>query len=396
MGARCCVASCCSAACCSTRVLQVHPDTDPVVPSSPGQNRQVEGHASANEFSPVVNGSAPHEASAAELQPPSRPKPKATLIKAIKAGDMALLQQLLDAGSKLEELGMWDNTPLLAACMHGNAEASMKLIEAGALVTARNEHGATPLHYAAVEGKLELVNALIQVSKSSDSDNVLKLVNCGTARIYNRHLDCYAERTPLASAAESGFEDICVTLAKAGAAIDFSDQDGRTPLWLACRNARASVTRVLLQLGADATVRDVHGVSVLNACTSASCNEDVVLALLAHGVGDVNATSGSPLRDAVKAGKASVATALLTQGASLGVPPTGGATPLHAACERGDEHLVGLLVQARADASLKDPAGLTAFDLLRRRGLADGPIVALLNPAASALQGSQDGGTGGA
>ena len=31
--------------------------------------------------------------------------------------------------------------------------------------------------------------------------------NRGAAKVYNRHLDCYGERTPLAAAAESGFED---------------------------------------------------------------------------------------------------------------------------------------------------------------------------------------------
>lgn len=132
------------------------------------------------------------------------------------------------------------------------------------------------------------------------------------------------------------------------------------------------------------------GVSVLGAATAGGCSEELVAAILAHGI-DVNATAGSPLRDAVKSSKKAVVEALLTHGAAVnGTAASGGATALHAACERGDEYLVQLLVRSRADPSFTDVSGLTAFDLLRRRGLSDGKIVALLSPPAS----GDDGGTG--
>merc|ERR1712070_64697 len=90
-------------------------------------------------------------------------------------------------------------------------------------------------------------------------------------------------------------------------------------------------------------------------------------------------------------GKRVIAEALLTHGASIELKPgSAGSLPLHAACEKGDEYLVGLLVRARADPSLSDMAGLTAFDLLRRRGLPDGQIVQMLTPPA----GGDDGSTG--
>jgi len=86
------------------------------------------------------------------------------------------------------------------------------------------------------------------------------------------------------------------------------------------------------------------------------CNEDLVLALLSHGVGDVNDTAGLPLRDAVKSGQRLVIEALLTHGALLRDAKDGeAATPLHAACEKGDEYIVSLLVRARADPSSNNP-----------------------------------------
>ncbi|CAK8995773.1 Putative ankyrin repeat protein MM_0045 [Durusdinium trenchii] len=233
-------------------------------------------------------------------------------------------------------------------------------------VFARNEHRATALHYSSVEGCLEVSKALL--SKVEEGERS-KLVNCGMAKVYNRHLDCYGERTPLAAAAESGFEDSTALLLAAGATFE-ADDEGRTPLWLAARHGRVEVVQVLLKHGADASQQDQSGVSVLNANTGGGrCHEDLISLLLSANV-DVNQTSGSPLCDAVKGNKKQVVEALLTHGASTNMPNASGTTALHAACERGDESLVQLLVRFRADPGAANAAGSTPQELLRRRGLA--------------------------
>lgn len=321
----------------------------------------------------------------------ARAKAKPTsLIKAIKVNDVTVVEEFLQAPDcNLEVLGMWDNTPLLAACMYGHSEVALKLLARGANVFAQNEHGATALHYSSVEGSLEVTKAILD----SASSEVEKLVNSGAAKVYNRHLDCYGERTPLAAAAESGFEDSVALLLAAGARLDEADGDGRTALWLAARHSRLGVAQVLLKHGADATHCDKEGSSVLGAATAGRCNDDLVLALLAVNGLDVNKTSGSPLFDVVKANKKPLAETLLTHGAAVNTPGPGGRTALHAACERGDEYFVQLLVRSRADTSIADAQGFTAFDLLRRRGLPDGKILAMFNLPA---QSESDGGTGSA
>ena len=77
----------------------------------------------------------------------------------------------------LEMLGMWDNTPLLAACMYGHSQVALKLIGRQADVFARNEHGATALHYSSVEGCLDVSKGLLEVAEQSGS--VDKLVSLG-------------------------------------------------------------------------------------------------------------------------------------------------------------------------------------------------------------------------
>lgn len=326
---------------------------------------------------------------------PSRPKPKPTLIKAVKEGNLALIEELLQNGHGLEELGMWDNTPLLVACTHGHSKVALLLIARKANIAAKNEHGATPLHYAAVEGNESVIEALIAAARHQDSEQGAgKLVSCTHAKVYNRHLDSYAQRTPLCSAAESGFSNIVGMLIAAGAATEEASDDGRTALWLACRHSRVSTVKVLLQHGVDTSAKDAQGISVLGAA-SIGCNEELVFALLIYGVADVNDTNGSPLRDAVRAGKRAVVEALLTHGAAVHPETCKGTTPLHAACEKSDEHIVRLLVRSRADPSIEDEAGFTAFDLLRRRGYADGQIVTLLKTPSISNGGCMDGSTGG-
>lgn len=364
------------------------PDSSPPPSSAAAQDVQTAAEEDVKSGPLHAPGPAP--------APKAKQKPK-SLIKAVKDGNLELVDELLRATDcNLETLGMWENTPLLAACTYGHAQVALRLIARNANVVAKNEHGATPLHYAAVEGSLDVVNALLEAGQTADSKCVLEMANPAPAKVYNRHLDAYGQRTPLASAAESGFTEVCERLLAAGARPDDQEEEGRSPLWLACRHSKVAVAKLLfMHHGADTSRKDHSGVSVLAAATAGGCNEELVLALLTHGVGDVNDTAGSPLRDAVKASKRSVAEALITHGASVhSTSVTDGATALHAACEKGDEHLVALLVRSRANPSLGDAKGLTAFDLLRRRGMTDGNIVALLSPPTGTDQ--DDGGTGGA
>lgn len=325
---------------------------------------------------------------------PVRPKPKPSLVKAVKDGNAALVDELLREGCDIEKPGMWENTPLVAACYYGRGDTALKLIGLKANVHAKNEHGATALHYAAAEGSFGVVEALLAAAridgKEGGSGSVLALVNCGSAHIYNRHLDAYARRTPLCCASESGFSDMVSALLAAGAVLDERSEEDRTALWLACRHSRLSVAKLLLQAGALADAKDAHGISVLGAAL-VSCNEQLVLALLSHGVRDVNDTAGLVLQDAIKAGKRAIVEALLTHGAFVQpMKDDAPTTPLHMACEKGDEYLVSLLVRARADPSKVNSAGQTSFDVLRKRGLPDGHIKSLL----AAPDVMSDGGTG--
>jgi len=317
----------------------------------------------------------------------NRKRPR-TLIKAVKDNDISMMEDLLRDGANMEVRGMWDNTPLLAACLAGHGAVALKLINLRADINAVNENNATPLHYAVVEGLFAVVEALIATARLQDGAS--KFVNCGAANIYGRHLDTYSRRTPLCAAAENGLQEIAEVLLDARADIE-DGEDGRTPLWLACRQSRQGSVRLLLQRGASTAAKDYQRVSVLEVTTSTG-NDELALLLLSRGVKDVNDSAGSPLRDAVRLKKRTLVETLLTQGAS--VHPRGffgNMMPLHVACDIFDEYLISLLIKHRADPSLRDASGRTCFDILHKRGLPDSLITQLLQPVHGE---ASDGSTG--
>jgi ankyrin repeat protein len=392
-------AGCCGSSKANTQVVPYEAkESSGVVPADVGTNGQVTANDAAASCKQMEKPDAALETSGANNAtsmstgqggsgsscpvPAAKKKPK-TLIKAVKDNDVQAVEELLSGGCDTEVLGMWDNTPLIVACSYGHAEVALRLIERKAKVHARNEHGGCALHYAAIEGQLTVVEALLEAARAEgkNDDAVKEFVNCEAAKLYNRHLDVYSVRTPVAAAAESGFAAVVSKLLKEGASVDAAGDDQRTPLWLACRQSHTEVARRLLKAGANASAKASDGMSLLEAATI-GCKEELVRTLLNHGVGDVNSTSGSPLRNAVKTESQGTVEALLTHGAIVNPKGEDGVayTPLHAACELGDEYIVGLLMKHGADPSIKDKAGLTAFDLLRKRHFSDAQIVALLSP----------------
>lgn len=368
-------------ACCSQKAVQVAP-LHTVLPEEDKGNASAALGSSAAPAGPEAED---HAISTLQpLQAPAPPDPasdrpgarrkKKGMVKAAKDNDVACIDELIAEGADIEQLGMWDNTPLIVACSYGNRDAALRLIEHKAKIVVRNEQGATPLHYAAVEGLSGVVDSLLA---SSTAEEAAALANCGAAKIYNRHLDAYATRTPLGAAAESGFPAILGSLLAVGAEVDDAAEDGRTALWLACRRSKVSAARELLRRGADPSAKDAEGASVLEAAAEEGC-EDLVLALLERGV-DVNATSGSPLLGAVRKGSHRCSEALLTHGAVVSVA-AGKESPLHLACRQGDEYLAGLLMKHKADPSAKDATEQTPLDLLRQRGLGPRQIAELLAP----------------
>eukprot|EP00438_Fugacium_kawagutii_P010362 Skav231992 [mRNA] locus=scaffold719:366654:367250:- [translate_table: standard] len=152
---------------------------------------------------PAVASSATPGQDAAHAAPVPKAKAKAkakptSLIKAIKVNDLNVVEEMLQAPDcNLELLGMWDNTPLLAACMYGHSEVALKLMARGANVFATNEHGATALHYSSVEGCLDVTKVILE---QTDAEKLAKL---GTGKV--KLIQSYRRQAVFLTAATSVF-----------------------------------------------------------------------------------------------------------------------------------------------------------------------------------------------
>jgi len=190
-----------------------------------------------------------------------------------------------------------------------------------------DSQGQSPLHFAAACGDETLVAGLAQ-----------------RCRLLVSAVDRNGD-APLAIAVQHGNEAAVKVLINAGAAIDASNFRGQSALHFAAATANKSMLQILLNAGAFVGVTDCDGATAL------------YYAAVAHAV------SGAAVAqtNSVAVDRAVVdSIALLVQhGAYVGARDGNGDTPLHWAARESNSSGVVALLDARADASLRNDDGET-------------------------------------
>jgi len=120
------------------------------------------------------------------------------LISAISEGDLYAVRSMVERGMNINEAFERSRTPLMYAVINARAEIVVYLLEKGADMEARDIDGDTAIMYASSGGDSIIVDFLIE--KGADV-NVINL----------------AGKTALLSAARQGFKDVVNMLLKAGA-----------------------------------------------------------------------------------------------------------------------------------------------------------------------------------
>eukprot|EP00752_Nemacystus_decipiens_P005785 g5234.t1 len=237
------------------------------------------------------------------------------------------------------------------------------------------KEGRTPLHYAAMNGRVDTARVLLEAG----------------APVAHR---CNGGReSPLFAAAKNGHAEMVeLLLGELGpGAVDAPSSAGETPLSVACAKGHADVVDQLLRGGAEVTGRDASSQqSVLDIAASVSCPASctrILKALLEaggenrHGCAGGGTEDGGPstsLRAACRAvGLAglSAVKAVLEGGADANaVPPAGEGRrqlrPLHVAAVHGNVEAVSALTLrgCRLDAKTKDPSKSTPLVLAVEQG----------------------------
>jgi uncharacterized protein len=157
---------------------------------------------------------------------PNTPAPDGThgLYQALQEGYLKAAEALIDwPKTNVEWRTPQDESPLMIAALKGHTEMARKLIARGADV---NKPGWTPLHYAATNGHLAIMNMLLEEHAFIDAESPN-----GT--------------TPLMMAAHYGTPEAVKLLLEAGADVAMKNQLGLTAVDFAHRANRRDAAELI-------------------------------------------------------------------------------------------------------------------------------------------------------
>ena len=239
------------------------------------------------------------------------------LFFAVRAGHLEAVRVLVDHGADVNETAPDGTSALVVAAVNAHWELGALLLDRGADPNA-SAQGWTPLHQLVRTRTLNIGQFPhpVPTGRSSSLDLARALIDRGAdvnARQTKDFADGYRNR-----------------LRRVGA----------TPLLLAAKGADAAMMRLLAAHGADPTLTNEEGVTVLMAAAGV----DMVY---------VNEDSGTN-EDALEA-----VTVALELGGDVNAASSKGDTALHGAAARGANPIVGLLVEKGARFDPKNKQGWT-------------------------------------
>ena len=247
------------------------------------------------------------------------------------------------AGALLAEAPWTSAAPLVEAAKSGDLSRVESLIEAdSAAVNQAGPDGATALHWAVNQDRLDMVEALL----GADAD----------PKVRNRY-----GFPPIALAAMNGSADVLTLLIHAGADPRATVPGGESAIMTASRTGDQDAIRVLLAAGADPNLPNEAGQTAL-MWASAANNPEAITALVDGGA---NLAAKTPkgldaLLFAARAGRRAATEALLDAGADVGSTMATGESVLEAALVNTHWDIADLLLDRGADPNQAD-AGYTAL-----------------------------------
>ena len=235
----------------------------------------------------------------------------------------------IDPNGSVGLSGGW--SPLHLTALEGRLDVAQALVDMGADIDKAMDNGCTSLYVASENGHVEMAKLLIKAGADIDKANN----DVGT---------------PLIVASQQGHVEVVRFLLKRGAEINQAQNYGSTPLYIASQQGHVEVVKILLEGGADINQAANDEVTSL-FIASQQAHVDVVRVLAERGA-DVNKARDdgtTPLCIASKNGHVEVVEILLERGAVVDQADNDGLFPLFISSKKGYVEVVEILLGKGAD-----------------------------------------------
>lgn len=252
-------------------------------------------------------------------------------------------------------------------------------------VTAKAVDGKSESSSSTYKPFAKLLSAALELAASRrDDKDVVEIVQLLLGAGAKMDVQNSSGESTLHHAASGGSVPAMKFFLSQNIAMETPNQDGLTPLAIACLNAHGEVVRLLLDHGADAKVIDNQRRTILHLAVSGKSEEIVKMVLGQSGI-DVTAKtdSGKTALDlAVNLGEYPIVRSLLSKGAGGQSTPADVETPLHIAAtatyKPKQYALIEALLEAGFDVNAKDESGCTPLQNAISIGVKKETIIRLL------------------
>ncbi|XP_061496051.1 ankyrin repeat, SAM and basic leucine zipper domain-containing protein 1 isoform X2 [Rhineura floridana] len=166
------------------------------------------------------------------------------LKKALMAGNLSVVEQLLNSGVSVESTFKFGWTPLMYAASVANVELMHILLDRGSNASCDKD---------------QYTVLMAACTARASEEQILKSVELLLSRNANPNAACRKKMTPLMYAAREGHPQVVALLAAHGSQINAQDEHGYTALTWAARQGHKKVVFKLLELGADKSLQSKDG-----------------------------------------------------------------------------------------------------------------------------------------
>ena len=292
---------------------------------------------------------------------------------AAETGEIEIIELLVSQGCLVDSRNKEGLTPLMMAALYDEPSAFQMLLQNTADPSLKDNDGLSPLQCATKGGNTSIINNLLLLGVDIDSrtnagvTSLMAAAFCDKQSAFQMLIQNGADPSSKADrglsllqcAVQGGNPSIINKLLSLGLDVDSRGTQGATPLMFAAAFDKQSAFQVLIENGADPSLKTDKELSLLH-CAVQSGNTSIINKLLSLGL-DIDSRSGgfnrTPLMGAAADGKQSDFEMLIQNGADPSLKDVFHNNLLHFAEQGGDMSIINKLLSFGLDVDSRSLPG---------------------------------------